>query len=237
MRSLLSLVLLLLLAGEAAAEPVTLEYFDLPPYSFAEESRPAGPAVELANAITTGLDIPLRSEMVPIRRVNFEASNRPVIVAAIFRNPQRENRYQWIGRLCTEGFVMTTRAPNPAVDTLDEARKLKLIGVAAGATNETFLRERGFTNLDPAASIQLEARRLAEGHDDAWFVPRNGALYAWKAAGYDVSLLRFGAPIVPLEVWMAASNAVPMPLVETLRTRFAEKVKSGAVAAATGCPQ
>ena len=236
MRPVLSLVILSILAtGGAAAETVTLEYFNLPPFSYVADGRPAGPALALAGAITTGLDVTLRPEPVPIRRLNFEAGKAPVIVAAIIRTAPREDLYQWIGRLCADSFVMATRAPNPAVDTLEEARKLKLIAVVSGASNETFLRDRGFTNLDVAASIELEVRRLAEGHDDAWFAPRSGVLQAWKAAGYDPAQLRFGLPIAPMEFWMAASKSVPETLVETLRARFAEQVRSGAVSAATGC--
>lgn len=236
MRSLLSLaVLVALTVGTAAAETVTLDYFDLPPFSYVADGQPAGPALALAQSITAGLDVVLRPEPVPLRRLNFEAGKVPVIVAAIVRIAPREKLYQWIGRLCTDSFVMATRAPYPVIDSLEEARTLKLIAVVAGASNETFLRDHGFTNLDVAASIELEVRRLAEGHDEAWFVPRKGALHAWKAAGYDPAQLRFGAPIVPIEIWMAASNSVPAPLVETLRARFDEQVKSGAVAAATGC--
>jgi len=234
---LLLAVFAMLAAGSAAAKPVTLEYFDLPPYSYDQDGLPAGSALTLAYSLTAGLDIALRPELVPLRRLALEAGNKPVIIAAITRTPQREALYQWIGRLCSDAFVMGTRARNPVINTLDEARRLKQIAVVAGASNETFLRDQGFTNLDVAASIELEVRRLAEGYDDAWFAPRSGALHAWKKAGYDPSTIQFGAPLWPMEFWMAGSPTVPAPLIATLRARFAEAVKSGAVAAATGCAQ
>ena len=236
MRLSVSIALLTaILTVRASAEPVPLAYFYLPPYSYMQDGHPEGPAIDLARSIAEGLNVVFRPDLVPIRRLAFEAAKSPLIIAAIMRTPERETHYQWIGKLCTDAFVMATRASSPAIDTLEEARKLRLIAVAAGATNETYLRERDFTNLDPAAEIQLEVRRLAEGHDDAWFAPRAGALHAWKVAGYDPAQLRFGAPIVVLPVWMAASNSVAPDLVEALRTRFAEKVKDGSVAAATGC--
>jgi polar amino acid transport system substrate-binding protein len=225
------------MAGNAAAETVTLDYFDLPPFSYMANGRSGGSALALEQSIIGGLGIALRAELVPLRRLNFEAGRSAIIVAAITRTAPRDALYQWIGRLCTESFVIATRAPAPVIDTLDEARKLKLIAVDAGASNESFLRDHGFTNLDAAASVELEARRLAEGHDQGWFAPRAGALYAWKREGYDPSQLRFGAPLMPMEIWMAASKSVPVSLVETLRARFAEKVKAGSVAAATGCAE
>jgi len=225
-----------LTAGRASAEPVQLDFFDLPPYSYDQDGHPAGAAVTVAQSIIAGLDIAVRPELVPIRRLSFEAGKSPLIVAAIIRNAEREEHYQWIGRLCTDPFVFVTRAPNPEINSLDEARKVKFVAVVTGATNELYLRDHGFTNLDPAANIQLEVRRLAEGHDDTWFAPRGGALYAWKMAGYDPADLRFGAAIAPMAVWMAASKSVPQDLVETLRARFAVKVKDGTVAAVTGCP-
>jgi hypothetical protein len=235
LRHRLSFAILLIFAGGASAEPVPLDYFDLPPFSYASDGQPAGSVMALERSIIAGLDIALRPEPMPLRRLNFEAGRAPLIVAAIIRSAPRERLYQWIGRLCVDPFVMATRAPNPAIDSLEEARRLKLIAVVSGASNETFLRDHGFANLDVAASIELEVRRLAEGHDDAWFAPRSGVLHAWKAAGHDPAQLRFGAPIAAMEIWMAASNSVPKPLVETLRRRFAEQVRSGAVAAATGC--
>ena len=228
-------VLALFTAGGALAEPVQVEYFDLPPYTYLQNGRPAGQALVLARSLIEGLDIAIRTELVPIRRLNFEAAHSPIVVAAIIRTPQRDELYQWIGRLCTDAFVMVNRAPAPLVDSLDEARRLKKIAVVTGASNETYLREQGFTNLDAASSIELEVRRLAEGHDDAWFAPRKGALHAWKAAGYDPVMLQFGAPILPTATWMAASKSVPFETVEILRARFAEKVRDGTVAAITGC--
>jgi len=238
MRGLLSLaVLTALIGGEADAKQVTLEYFYLPPFSYSDATGPAGSALALAQSISTDLNIVLRPELTPLRRLTFEAAKNPVLVAALFRTPAREASYQWIGRLCTEHLSMVTRAPAPTVDSLEQAKNLKQIGVAAGASNETFLRERGFTNLDAAASIELEVRRLAEGYDDAWFAPRSGALHAWKVAGYDPAQLHFGTPITSMEIWLAASNVVSPPIVETLRARFEEKVKSGEVSAATGCAE
>jgi polar amino acid transport system substrate-binding protein len=223
------------LGGGASAEPVRLDYFELPPYSYVQDDEPQGSAFTVARAIIAGLDVVIQPDHVPLRRVNFEADKSPFLVAAIVRTEERESRFQWIGRLCTDPFVIATRVPSPPIDTLDQARKLKSIAVMAGASNEAFLREHGFTNIDPASSLPLEVRRVAEGHDDGWFAFRNGALHEWKRAGYDPAELRFGAPIVPMTIWMAASLAVPDELVATLRSRFAEKVKDGMVASATGC--
>ena len=220
-----------LAAGMAAAEPVQLAYFDLPPFAFAPQG---GPAFAMAQAMVADLDVAVRPDSMPIRRLAFEASKSPVIIAAIVRSPEREQLYQWIGRYCTDGFVIATVAPHPLVNSLAEARTLKSIAVAAGAANESFLRARGFTNLDPAASIGLEVRRLAEGHDEAWFAPRAGALHAWKEAGYDPAQLGFGAAITDASTWMAASKSVPAEMVKILRARFADKLKEGAV---TGCPE
>ena len=200
-----------------------------------ESGIPKGSAFTVARAVTEGLDVIIRPDPVPLRRVNFEADKTPFLIAAIVRNAERDHRYQWIGQLCVDPLVFATRAPNRRVDTLEEARGLRSIAVAAGASNETFLREQGFANIDPAADLPLEVRRLAEGHDDGWFAFRQGALEEWKKAGYDPAELRFGAPIVPMTIWMAASLAVPEELVATLRARFAEKVKDGTVAGATGC--
>ncbi len=235
MRIILSSILALISAGGALAEPVKFDYFELPPYSYTQDGRARGSALTLADSVMTGLDIVTQPEFMPIRRLNFEVDRHPLIVAAIVRTEEREHRYQWIGRLCTDPFVVATRAPNPPINSLDQARKAKSIAVAAGASNEAFLRERGFTNIDPAADLALEVRRLAEGHDDAWFAFRNGALEEWKKAGYDPAELRFGSPIAPMTVWMAASASVPDELVAILRARFAEKVKDGTVSAATGC--
>jgi polar amino acid transport system substrate-binding protein len=227
--------LLAVLAAPAGAEQVTLHYFDLPPLTYEQNGQPAGAAQMLARSVTEGLDIDAPFEPMPLRRLEFEARSHPIVIAAITRNARREESYQWIGRICTDAFVMASRAPNGAIDSLDQARRLKSIAVVAGASNELFLREQGFTNLDVAASIELEVRRLAEGHDDAWFAPRAGVIHAWKAAGYDPAQLRFGAPIVPMPIWMAASPAVPAALVETLRARFAERADSGSLATDASC--
>jgi len=234
--SLSILASVLAFGGAISAETLRLDYFELPPYSYEQNDGPQGSAFTVAQAILAGLDVTVRIESVPLRRVSFEADKVPFLVAAIVRNEERENRFQWIGRLCTDPFVFATRAGNPPVDTLEQARALKSIAVMSGASNEAFLKERGFTNLDPAASLPLEIRRLAEGHDDGWFALRNGALHEWKIAGYDPAGLRFGAPITFPTIWMAASLAVPEELVAALRSRFAEKVKDGTVAAVTGCP-
>ncbi len=234
-RIALPLIVALLATGAALADPVKLTYVELPPYSYTQDGMTQGTMIVMASRLVSGLDISLEPQFVPLRRINFEADRKPFIVVAIVRTAEREQRFQWIGPLCTDPFVMATVAPRAAMDTLEEARKARSIAVAAGASNESYLRNLGFTNIDPAADIGLEARRLAEGHDDAWFGPRSGILLAWKGAGYNPAMLRFGAPIEPMTVWMAASQAVPAELVTTLRGRFADAAEAGRIAEATGC--
>lgn len=72
-----------------------------------------------------------------------------VMLFSMARTPLREHQFQWVGPLAySKSFLYVKRGSGIAIQSLDDAHKLKNIGVIEDDSKEQFLKSKGFTNLD-----------------------------------------------------------------------------------------
>ncbi|RME73320.1 MAG: hypothetical protein D6776_07215, partial [Planctomycetota bacterium] len=85
----------------------------------------------------------------------------------VARSPEREGTVRWVGPTFeTEVWLYKRRGAQPAIRTLDDARRVRRVCVQQGAGDEVLLRKLGFRNLDPVRSSGHALKMVALGRAD-----------------------------------------------------------------------
>ncbi len=108
----------------------------------------------------------------PWKRAYKIALKEPgIVLFTASRNPDREDRFHWIIQVTTRRSVLWSKAASPLrICSLDDARRVKSIGVLRGGNREKYLRLRGFTNLEPASEEGQNLKKLLAGRIDLIFL-------------------------------------------------------------------
>ena len=166
---------LTLLHIPASADPADGNEFqlmteDLPPYSYLENEKPSGLAVELVRAICRRIghpdNIKIHSWAIAYDLARSQ-DNR--ILFSTARTPDRENVFKWVGPIVHDRLFFFARSDSKlSIRSLDDARAVRKIGTYKDDVAEKFLIGKGFTNLDSVMAAPLNARKLAAGRIDLW---------------------------------------------------------------------
>lgn len=147
----LSAAALTLLRSQTVATLATEEW---PPYNYTEAGELKGFSAELVLAIAKDLDVPLRIEILPGSRARELLEKGPgVIFISMFRTPERERLYKWIGPIDLASFYFYRRKGDPlVVSSLDDARRAPSVACRNTGLVYSFLLASGFRNLDPSSN-------------------------------------------------------------------------------------
>lgn len=132
------------------------------PYNYLENDQLTGMATEVVRGImaVTGDDFEI--EMVPSMRATRSLQHQPrTIMYSLFRTPERESLYKWVGPIVEESIhpYQLANAKQP-VSTLAQLMQAPRITTRhAGLIPET-LQAQGFRNLEKSATGSLQLYRM-----------------------------------------------------------------------------
>lgn len=154
------LCLLLCLPARAAQYQVVTE--EWAPYNYQQDGRLTGMATDIVRAIMalTGDDFSVA--VLPSMRAALELRTRPrTIMYSMFRTPERELLYKWVGPIVEESIhpYQLANAAEP-LDSLAQLRRAPQITTRhAGLVPQT-LAAQGFNNLDRSAAESQQLYRM-----------------------------------------------------------------------------
>lgn len=164
--------LVLIAASVAAVAADTVVNFDQanPPFMYAKEGKPAGIYPALVAAAFKRMNAPLTAHSLPWSRALSEIDEGTAGVGGIYKNVEREKKYDYSQQLFVERLVVYFNKAKPvSFAKVDDLRGLR-VGVIRGWTySDPFEagRKSGlFTAIDVGADEQNFAK-LAEGRLDA----------------------------------------------------------------------
>ena len=152
-----------------AADPaLTIVTEDWPPYNYQENGELKGFAVEIVQAIMKELQVNYPMQVVPDARKEMMLAEDPhVMTFSIFRTPERENLYKWIGPISSEAIYFYKKKGNPLViNTLDDAKKVKRVASLHKGAVFSALQKEGFTNIDGTPNADGIVEKVAFGRAD-----------------------------------------------------------------------
>lgn len=124
--------------------------------------------------------IELMREMMAVMGVSQDIENYPlargiqqvqtkdnIAFFNLTRTPEREDSVKWVVQLLetTSYFYETKNAPT-GIKTLEDAKKVKAIGVLRGGIHESILKAKGFNNLYPMETYRQVLSMLIKGRID-----------------------------------------------------------------------
>ncbi len=212
--------LLMISSTYAQAEAVRVAAIDYGPYAFYKGEGIDGVGVALVREMTKRTGIETRDMQITVGRAGEIAKSQVTIFPMLARNSDREKQYQWIGLLKEDKYCFVTLKSKPAVQNMDEAKKLKSIGVNQGGANETILTKAGFKNLEPSLGNSGTVRKLFAGKMDAWFSTYVTYAYSIKSGKENPDQVVCTGEYSPTEYWIAASSQMPKDQFETLKAAY-----------------
>jgi polar amino acid transport system substrate-binding protein len=155
--------------AEAAEEGLRLVITEeWPPYNYSEGDEIAGYSTEVARAIMRRLGIGIPVAILPgLRAKTTLDEGGSVLFFTMFRTPEREAAYKWIGPIDEASFYFYKRKGSSlSVSTLEEARRVASVACRNYGLVFNYLKGEGFGNLDTSPNAEGIYRKVVEGRCD-----------------------------------------------------------------------
>ncbi len=217
--------LALLTAGPALAGPAFVTA-DLPPFAIHDEQQP-GFTVELTRAAAARAGIPFSPTFLPWARAQETAQTDPdTFILGLTRTPDREPKYQWVADLLTAKVAFVSVKPKPPIDSVEQAKSLADITVRAKTPFEELLRTAGIAAVTAVQTEEANAKKIKDGHTDAWLTYDLRARFVWQRVGGDPALLVIGRPLTEEHIYLAA-NPKADPVVAAHLAKAVGELRAG----------
>jgi len=137
---------------------------EFPPISFYNNIslKADGIGPNIVDEILKKLNIKRKIRVLPwarAYRLTIYKNNR--ILFCVARIPEREKLFQWAGPLFFSKVSFYTKANSKIIiNSLEDAKKIKKIGVCKNFFDEIHLTTKGFKNLEPVTQQQQNIRKL-----------------------------------------------------------------------------
>lgn len=164
---------------------------DYPPLNMRVNEQPIGNPDDPVTGIGTdivrqlmkhaGIEYTIR--IYPKERAHAMARETPGYgLFSIFRSPEREQLFQWVGPLVPGNWVMIAKkSRNIRLSSLEDAKKYK-IGTVKSSPIGAFLEKNGH-KIDYSVHNHLNVRKLDAGTIDFWATADITGMYAAKREG------------------------------------------------------
>ena len=199
------------LAREAAITLITEEW---PPYNYVEQGRLTGVSVTIVQALQRELGRTDPIQVYPSQRAKLILESRSrTMMFSMFRTPQRETRYKWIGPIGRDAIYFYQRRGSPLqIRTLQDAKEVPVIASRQAGLVFNTLIALGFTNLDATAysSKQVYGKLLRGRADLAISDSPLGVRYLLQQMGLPADALQqTPVKVVESDLYIAASLDFP----------------------------
>lgn len=219
-------------AQESRISVVTEEW---PPYNYIESGVVKGFSVEIVQAILKRLNEDIQIQLFPSMRASYMLNTLPgTLFITMFRTPERETQYKWIGPLDNGAIYFYKRKDNPLqLSSLEDAKKVKVICSRHAGLVLNTLKAAGFNNLESSATDgfsvykKLILKRCDLGISDAPL----GVKYLLKQMGYPTdAVVQTAVRVIDSPLYIACSKDIPDQVIALWQKALDDMKASGAYA-------
>jgi polar amino acid transport system substrate-binding protein len=230
------IILVLLSPALLHAGPLRILTENLPPLNYVKDGVLVGPSVEMVREIQKRIGSTEEIQVYPwARAYQIALEEENVVLFGVSHTPARENKFKWVGPLATKRDILVARkGSNLVINSLEDAKKVRRIGVLRDDTKEEFLTMHGFTNLEPVSDERKNAQKLMLGRIDLWVFKKPGLKTVCDLAGVDNDAVEEVFHLRETMVDIAFSRQTPEAVVAQWRAAFDAMVADGTAAAIRG---
>ncbi|WP_187808526.1 ABC transporter substrate-binding protein [Aquipseudomonas alcaligenes] len=146
----------------ACAETYQIVTEEWAPYNYNEQGKIRGMATDIVRAVMHLAGDDFEIIMLPSMRTVHVLQTRPkTIMYSLFRTPEREALYKWVGPIVEESIhPYQLRSAPQRVTTLAELRQARRITTRIAGLVPNVLQTAGFQNLDRSANSSEQLYRM-----------------------------------------------------------------------------
>jgi len=156
------------------------------PYQFYRDNKLVGISVDIVKAIQKKIGDTSKIKVYPwVRGIKILNNKKNSALFSMMRTPQRENKYLWVGPIAKLQIVFFKKKnAKITLNSIDDARKVKKIGVSKSVATYDILTAKKFKNLDVINTIdEKNIEKLIKGRIDLWPYVQAAGLYKAKKLG------------------------------------------------------
>jgi polar amino acid transport system substrate-binding protein len=207
-----SLLLFILLCGSGAAQPLTIyTEINAPLQMQREDGQLTGLAVEIVKEIQKRIGSTEPIQLVPWARGYLDLETLPnIVLFATARTAERDPLFNWVGPFDETVFSLYVKADSKTrLDNLEDARRLKTIGVYKNDVRDLYLTKAGFTNLERTIDNIANVKKLMSGRIDAFASASVSIEELTRSAGYQAGDVREALIFMRVQQFIAISKGTP----------------------------
>lgn len=176
-----SLIFCFLFSTNINAEELKIYTENSPSLSFKDKNgKITGSSVDLVQEIQKRINSKDTIEMYPWARAYSlicDPERTNIVLFPMTFTEKRSNLFKWVGPVAQNSWQLFAKAESPIkITNLDDAKKVKSIGTYRKDVRETFLIEKGFTNLVSTTNNVQNLHKLLSGRIVLWMTSDAGAL-------------------------------------------------------------
>lgn len=140
----------------------------------------------------------------------------------------RENLFQWVGPIGTNTtWIYTKPGSGIVVNSLDDAKKLKKIGVVSSWFSTQYLEKEGFTNLIYESTPEVLAEDLLDGEIDGFVCTDITFPNILKDLGYEYSNVTPAYEVISSDFYIAFSDNTSSSVVNKWKSTLEDIKQDG----------
>jgi polar amino acid transport system substrate-binding protein len=188
---------------------------DTPLQYLGADGKLTGFAIEIVKEIQKRIGNKDEIHMVPwARGLGYLNAGPNSLLFTMARTADRDPQYQWIGPIVETTYGFYVKADSKLkISSLEDAKRVGLIGVYRDDMRDQFLTKQGFTNLDRANSNIFSFKKLMLGRNVMYVDSPMGVKSLAESAGYKLEDVRMAYNFLKIQLYIAASKDIDPALV------------------------
>ena len=204
---------------------------NLPPLNYVDNGVLVGPSVETVQEIQKRVGSKEKIQVYPWSRAyKMALEQKNVVLFGMTYTKVRQDKFKWVGPLATKRDILVARKDSRiTINSLEDAKKVKRIGILLDDTRGRLLASHGFTNLEPVSDEQLNAKKLAHGRLDLWAYKIPGLRTVCDLAGVDHTQFKEVHHLREIELMIALSKKTSDAIVQQWQNAFDALTADGTI--------
>lgn len=194
------------------SEALTIYTEVAPPYMVKlPDGEMGGAAVDVVRAIQRRVHNASPIQEVPWARSYRALQLEPnVLLFLVARTAQRNPLFHWVGPISESVFGLYVKSDSPIVlNNLEDAKRLKSIGVYRDDARDQLLTQYGFNNLDRTVGNIPNVKKLMADRIDAFASSTTSVDALMESAQVPREKVREALPFHTSQTWLAFSKNTP----------------------------
>jgi polar amino acid transport system substrate-binding protein len=227
---IVSIIFIFTFAQGSQANELTIMTEEFRPFGYKENGKIKGMAVDVVREILRIVKHRENIVILPWARAYLNIQNEPKhILFAMGRSPARENLFKWVGPIFSNRtFFYKKRDSNIHIETMEDAKKVKAIGVVINDFNHTLLKSKGFKNLRPNTNHMSNIKMLILNRLDLVPSGELGIEISMHEAKIESKMIeRTKVLVFDSKLYIALSKDIPDSVVQQWQEALEQVIRDG----------